>query len=388
MAYDHRFTPRTPEQARVSERGRQMLLDGRSFILRAPTGWGKTVVGCSLISAPQRRTLVITTKEDIIKQWVDAAIKVLGLARDDVGLWCGDSVPRDDQPLVVGLVQSIMKGPERYPGVDYASFGLVVCDEVHRMGAEHFSQAMWWFPGRLRLGLSATPYRKDGREQVFLGHIGQVELTATQQTLVPRVVVRSSDWRVPRVVRDGKLIRLPHTAGKLGHVNKLLGRHEPRNRMIARFVFTAYGRGRNTVVFSDSIDHLRRLHAAFRAHGVRDADIGYYVGITQGGVDSVYAGGKKDRVAQREADKLKRVVLATYQMASEATDVPQWDTCVLAVPRSDVVQIVGRIRREHPGKGIPVVLDILDADSPIYERFHRSRVRWYRSIGCDIRFKG
>jgi superfamily II DNA or RNA helicase len=285
-----------------------------------------------------------------------------------------------------------MKGPTRYPAVDYESFGLVVCDEVHRMGAEQFSQAMWWFPAKLRLGLSATPYRKDGREQVFFGHIGPVALQAHQETLVPRVVIRRSDWQVPRVQRrstfgDVITVKLPHEAGKLGHINKSVGQHQRRNRIIARFCHTAYTRNRNTVVFSDSLDHLDRIKSELLRAGVPDDAIGYYVGITGGSKarSSAYSGNKKARQAQREAAKAKAVVLATYQMASEATDVPWWDTCVLAIPRADVVQIVGRIRREYPDKGLPVVLDIVDEDSPVYAAFAKKRLRWYESIGCEIR---
>jgi len=119
---------------------------------------------------------------------------------------------------------------------------------------------------------------------------------------------------------------------------------------------------------------------------VPDEDIGYYVG-TSASDGSPYEGGLKARKVQREQAKAKAVVLATYQMASEATDVPWWDTCVLAIPRSDVVQIVGRIRREYPGKTQPVVLDIVDGDSPVYEAFARKRLAWYKSIGCELRIK-
>jgi superfamily II DNA or RNA helicase len=394
VKYDHKFIPRNDEQGRVSVEGRRLLQAGHSFILQAPTGWGKTVVGCSLIAAPQRVTAVITTKEDILKQWSDAAKMVLGLSEDEICLWHGDNYPTASHKIAIALVQSVMKGPERYPEVDFDRFGLLVCDEVHRMGADQFSQSMWWFNAKLRLGLSATPYRKDGKERVFFGHIGPVEVTATQETLVPRIIVRTSDWKVPRVPRrdsfgDIEYVRLPHEPGKLGHINKILGQYAPRNRMIADFVRAAYKKSRNTVVFSDSLDHLDRMRNAIVAAGVPESDIGYYVGITGGSKkrSGAYTGSKAERQKQREQAKAKSVVLATYQMASEATDVPWWDTCVLAIPRSDVVQIVGRIRREYPGKTIPLVLDIVDRDSPVYTAFASKRMRWYQSLQCDVRVK-
>jgi superfamily II DNA or RNA helicase len=395
VQYEHRFTPRNEEQARIAEEGYALLHAERSFVLQAPTGWGKTIVGCAILSRLRVRTLVITTKEDILKQWADAAKLVLGLSDAEIGFWRGDEQPQPQHTFVVGLVQSVMKGPERYPDVDYASFGLVVCDEVHRMGAEHFSQAMWWFPAKLRLGLSATPYRKDGREQVFFGHIGPIALTAEQETLVPRVIIRRSDWKVPRVRRyvpgvGEQYVRMPHEPGKLGHVSKMLSRHRPRNALIVRFLMSALAKKRNTVVFSDNLKHLDLIREQLLLHGLAESDIGYYVGITGAtkARSASYDGKtRKERQAQRERAKVCPVVLATYQMASEATDVPWWDTCVLAIPRADVVQIVGRIRREYPGKGTPVVLDIVDDDSPVYEQFFRKRMRWYQSLGCEVRVK-
>jgi len=383
VCYGYHFLPRNEEQSKIVREGTKLLHEEQNFIIQAPTGWGKTVVGCALIALTQRRTLVITTKQDIIQQWIDAAMSVLGLSEGEIGTWNGDNSPRPEHKLVVGLVQSIMKGPERYPDVDYASFGLVVCDEVHRMGAEHFSQAMWWFPAKLRLGLSATPYRRDGRDQVFLGHIGEVQLTARQETMIPRIVIRHSDFKVPRVYRNGSYIKLPHEAGKTGHITKMLSRNNARNQLIAKFVAAAHRKARNTIVFSDSLAHLDAIHSEVVIAGVPAQDIGYYVGL--GG--TAYTGPERERKKQRERVKILPVILATYQMTSEATDVPWLDACVLGTPRSDVVQIIGRIRREYPDKPMPVVLDIVDGDSPVFAAFAAKRMRWYAELGCEVRVR-
>jgi len=260
---------------------------------------------------------------------------------------------------------------------------VTVTGNCHRMGAEHFSQAMWWFPAKLRLGLSATPYRRDGRDQVFLGHIGEVQLTARQETMIPRIVIRHSDFKVPRVYRNGSYIKLPHEAGKTGHITKMLSRNNARNQLIAKFVAAAHRKARNTIVFSDSLAHLDAIHSEVVIAGVPAQDIGYYVGL--GG--TAYTGPERERKKQRERVKILPVILATYQMTSEATDVPWLDACVLGTPRSDVVQIIGRIRREYPDKPMPVVLDIVDGDSPVFAAFAAKRMRWYAELGCEVRVR-
>jgi superfamily II DNA or RNA helicase len=373
------FTPRSSDQQRVVDESAAFLHKGTSHILQAPTGYGKTFVGCAIAARILRRTLVITTKEDIIDQWRKAAKAVLGLADADIGVWRADTVPSLDQPFVIALVQSVMKGPERYGHGPYTGFGLVICDEVHRMAAEQFSQCMWWLPAKLRLGLSATPYRKDGRDQVFRLHIGPVQVSAEMEVMVPKIIAEYTTWKVPKVFgRHGNVQPLPHEPGRTMLVNKDLAKNNARNMRIVEFVKLCRRKGRNIIVFSDLLDHLRILYDMMVDAGVSAPEIGYYVGSTN------YSGSSAERQRERELVKKLPVILATYSMASEATDIPWLDTCVLATPRSDVVQIVGRIRREYPEKREPVVYDLIDRDSPILGAYWGKRLRWYKSLGAPV----
>lgn len=370
------FVPRSDEQAEVVDASLCLLREGRDHILQAPTGHGKTFVACAVAARLGVRTLVITTKEDIIDQWRAAAKSVMGV---DVSVWRGERLPHPAAPMVVGLVQSIMKGPNRYGRAAYQGYGLVLIDEVHRIGAEQFSNAMWWLPARHRLGLSATPYRRDGRERVFFSHIGPVAVTAEMETMIPKVLIHETGWRVPRRMRHGVLQRVEHKPGRTMHINKMLAGDTARNAYIVDFLVRASERGRSTIVFADTMDHLRNLEIMLVGEGVSPSAIGFYVGL------QAYDGTKAERQAERDAAKSRPIILATYKMASEATDIPWLDTCVLATPRADVVQIVGRIRREYPDKKQPVVLDLVDRDSHVFRMYAEKRARWYRRLGCPMR---
>jgi superfamily II DNA or RNA helicase len=76
---------------------------------------------------------------------------------------------------------------------------------------------------------------------------------------------------------------------------------------------------------------------------------------------------------------MRRVVLGTYGMAAEATDVPQWDSLVLATPRANIKQPIGRVLRELKGKKEPVILDIVDEDSWVCRKYAESRLKQYHS---------
>ena len=60
--------------------------------------------------------------------------------------------------------------------------------------------------------------------------------------------------------------------------------------------------------------------------------------------------------------KEKDILLATYSMASEGMDIPKLNTVILASPKSDVEQSVGRVFRQKAcdRNFHPLIVDIQD----------------------------
>jgi superfamily II DNA or RNA helicase len=58
-----------------------------------------------------------------------------------------------------------------------------------------------------------------------------------------------------------------------------------------------------------------------------------------------------------------KVLIATYQLTKEGFDVPTLNTLVMATPRPDIDQIVGRILRIEKSKRTiqPLIIDIVDS---------------------------
>ena len=255
-----------------------------------------------------------------------------------------------------------------------------ISGNCHRVPAEQFSNVVDMFRAKLRLGLSATPDRADGKELLIHAHIGPIRARTEAQLMIPKVLLFRSAWECPRVLRTDpmtgqkRVVRLPHEPGKTAHVEKILAADPQRNHLIAELAYEALEKNRQTVVFSTLIDHLRSLHrACHEVFGISGRQMGFYLGAQT----------KAEKQA-REREKVKPIVFTTYQMMSEGTSLDWLDTCILAMPRSNVVQPVGRIRREYPDKGTPVVMDIQDHDSPVFSSYAASRLRWYESIGCRV----
>lgn len=169
------FVPRDEEQLKLVEKAGEYLKEGMSFILRAPTGTGKTVMAQELIARVGKHPLIVVTKEDIRDQWVKAATQFLDVKASEIGFIQGPRFEVTGKKITIAMIQTLSKGLEKFSDAQKAELdqcGFVIFDETHRVGADLFSQACWLVRGKLRLGLSATPHRKDGKDIVVYGHIG------------------------------------------------------------------------------------------------------------------------------------------------------------------------------------------------------------------------
>jgi predicted helicase len=86
------------------------------------------------------------------------------------------------------------------------------------------------------------------------------------------------------------------------------------------------------------------------------------------------------RIDDLKASESAKIILGTFCMVSEGFDCKCLDTLVLASPKSDVVQSVGRILREEASKRrhIPTVIDIMDGFS-IFQKQAMKRLKYYKS---------
>ena len=99
-----------------------------------------------------------------------------------------------------------------------------------------------------------------------------------------------------------------------------------------------------------------------------------YDSIEYNNIESVgyYLGGMKQNDLKISEDK--KIIIATYSMASEGLDIKSLTTLLMVTPKSDVVQCVGRIlRSKHEN---PMVIDIVDQHD-IFKRQYYKRKKFY-----------
>jgi len=392
------------EQGQAVDRLVQLLQSrpwgGTTF--KAGCGSGKTVVGLSVARRIGRRTLILTHKEFLMDQWVERIGEHLPGAT--VGIVRQKKCEFEGCDFTVAMLGSLAS-KQAYPPEFYRAFGLLIFDELHRMGAETWAPIPQQFAARYRLGLSATPRRKDGTGDVFWNHIGRVGYAYRTEPLVPqlRKIVVESELR-GRMDSSGRI----RDASKLGSTEIVtqLTNLDSRTQAIAEDVLEAVVRGRKIMVMGERLEHLRQIAEAL-SNLLQEKQlnftpvIDFYVGDWFTGEVDERGTPKKRRRTRQELKRAEsaNVIFATAQMASEGLDVQALDVLWVATPVSDIEQSVGRVRRpcmpredkcarlcpwragECQGKPVPVVTDMIDANIPAAITKWKSRLRFYARIG-------
>jgi hypothetical protein len=367
-------SPLNSTQASLIESSYALLSEDKSHIIKAGTGTGKTYISLCVAARLGVTTLVVVTRDQMMEQWKRQITQFLGIPESMIGTLQQGTADFKGKPIVVGMLHSIsrMKYPE-----SFGYFGLVIFDEVHNLGSESFSVVAGMYSAKYRLGLSATPKRKDGKEIIFYSHIGPPLLRTSSTLMVPRVVTVATKFSTPMVkatLPSGRVSQVPMRLipGRLANLLGVMAVDPERNALIAQLAFQSYVRGRHVVVFSDSAAvHLPELREFLIRAGVPSSDIGIF---------SPTITDKPDLNEHKE----RQVVLTTYRMCAEAVDRPRWDTAILATPRTDVVQVVGRVLRLHEDKDLALVFDILDVNIPLLSNYGKSRLKQYQTMGASI----
>jgi superfamily II DNA or RNA helicase len=331
------------------------------MILQLPCGFGKTVLSLYIAAEYGRRTLVLVHKDDLLEQWRERIEQFIPRAR--VGRIQRDVQDVADRDIVLGMVQSL--AGKEYDRALLATIGLVIVDEAHHMAAKYFSSALNKLPAAHIVGLSATPRRKDGLDHMLRWTVGPVQFQAERSFEL--VVVRQLVYTGGRE----KEIRMKTGDPVLMRMITMLTHETRRNMLIIALIRRIVGLGRNLLVLSHIVEHLKYLERYLLDHHITD-DVGIYVG----------ARSKKEK-ERNQSSKNKSVILATVRMAKEALDIPKLDTLILATPQGDVEQDIGRILRPFPTKQTPTVFDIVDPFSTFFHLANK-RLAFVSNLEYDV----
>jgi Mimiviridae putative ATP-dependent RNA helicase len=359
------------------------IQDNGGCQLSVPCGRGKTVMAIYLAHKLGLKTLILVHKSFLQKQWFDRIKQYTG---EDAGLIRQDKAEIKGYMFCVAMVQSLSS---RDYGDVFRNFGIVICDECHHYGSEQFSFALSEVSGAAyTLGLSATPYRKDGLTKVVFWHLGDIAyketIKANNQVYVKVLTYMSTDTeRFVEKFRGRAKGRVLLDSVKM--VNNLVD-IKSRNNLIVNVVdYLRKQRDRKILILSGRRDsHVNMLKE--RIDKLIDDDVKTGQIVRGECVTAFYTGCTKEK-ERTFAEKYADVLFATYGMAEEGLDIEGLNTLILATPKKDVNQAVGRIMRKvlKNGDVCPLVIDIADHLS-LFKSQIRSREEFYEKNKYQMKY--
>lgn len=241
-----------------------------------------------------------------------------------------------------------------------------------------FEAVLKKIPARYILGLTATPYRKDGHQAIIHMQCGAIrhELKEVDgPPLTKRVIVRETEFKMP----DGAGPQPPiHLVWE-----KLVADPERLER-VARDLRASIEAGRFPLVISERKEHLALLLRLFEK---RLAGLGAKGFVLTGNMGKKARAAVLDEIDSAPEAGIKPYVLATGSFIGEGFDLPSLDTLIIAMPvsfKGKLIQYAGRLHRASPGKSNAIIYDYLDASSALTVSMFRKRIAAYRKMNYQI----
>ena len=332
--------------------------DSGGGLLDVEPGKGKTVMALNIISKLNKKTLVIVHKSFLMNQWIERIEQFLPNAK--VGKIQGEHCDVEGKDIVLGMLQSLSS--KTYDDTVLSSFGLCVFDECHHLSAEVFSNVMIQFVCNYNLGLSGTMTRKDGLTKVFKYFIGPViHKEKTDLTVDVKVkTIHYDEELFDKVKTDFRGNPLYST------MISTLCEYKPRTQCLVEII-------RNEFILNPQQQMMILAHNKCLIQELYDLIVVFEPSV------GFYLGGMKENLLKESESK--KIIIATYAMASEGLDIKTLTTLFMATPKSDVCQSVGRILRSK--HSTPLVIDIVD-NHTIFKNQYKKRKAYYSKKKYNI----
>ena len=338
---------------------------GGGGLLELPCGFGKTSLSLYIASKLKKKTLVIVHKEFLMNQWIERIQQFIPTAR--IGKIQGQIIDIEGKDIVLGMLQSLSM--KDYPADMFNSFGLVIIDEVHHISSEVFSNVLFKLVTKYMMGLSATMNRKDGTTNVFKMFLGDVIYKNTEKSQHNvevrgiRYINGDADFNETEYDYRGN--------PKYSTMISKLCTYNHRTEFILKIVqdLLTENPSQQIMILAHNKSILKYLYDAIVHRKI--STVGYYIG------------GMKE--AALKESETKTVIIATFSMAAEALDIKTLTTLIMATPKTDIEQAVGRILRAKHSN--PIVVDIIDTHEPFAKQWLKRKAFYkkqnYKIIECS-----
>ena len=339
-------------------------------VLSAPPGSGKTVIAVSAMTRRKVNTLILVHRRPLMEQWRLQISALLGIDKKEIGL-IGGGKNKATGIIDIAMVQSL----DLAEGVDdrVAEYGFVIMDECHHVAAASFEKVLSQVKAEFVLGLTATPYRRDGHQSIIHMQCGPVihRIKDTDSLACApnsKVMVKRTDFATEW-----------NDNSKIQELWPKLTTDERRNMQILKDIDAVLSAGRFPLILTERREHLLALEALLK-------DKTDFLAVLYGGLRQ-----KRRREIFEELkhypDNCRKAILATGSYIGEGFDEPRLDTLFLTMPASfkgKIVQYAGRLHRQHADKTNVQIYDYVDSGVPVLANMHKKRLKTYKMLGYAV----
>lgn len=343
-------TVRFPKFKQTLRESQQEVYDDitDNCLINANPSWGKTFTGVAIATKLSQKTLIIVHTLFLRDQWVGEIKKCLGI---EAGLISGGKY-NIGPPIVVANIQSLRSRIHDIKSL----FGTIIVDECHHTPATVFKEIVDNFKARYKIGLSATLWRKDGKQVLLTDFFSKkIYKPKDENALKPLITIVNVDIKLNSTSNTPWGVR----------INELMDDHSYMELVINLSQAQA-ARGYKVLTVADRTEFLTTCSKVldnFKLIIGETDDRSFDPGVWDG-------------------------IFGSVKIFAEGVNIPPLSCLILANPlnnRALLEQLIGRICRTHEGKMNPEVIDIALSGYTAKNQL-AARINYYMEKGYEIRY--
>lgn len=303
-----------PHQKAAAERA----MAEKSGQIIIPARGGKTVTACAIIDKTKKKTLWLTHRKPLFVQTHRELEKVL--CRNVYRIGAGLNHFTENGDIFIAMVATLRNRPDILHWMR-RNIGLVIIDECHHVPSATFTDVLKGFQCDKKIGLTATPIRKDGMEFLLKAMFGDVVYEIDIEHLKEQGILMQ-----PEVI--------PVYTEFTGYDNTNLGTLEitynelldrltndfNRNQLIAHTVASTV---KNGMVISRRVEHCKFINELLLAKGVKSE-------VITGSIKD----DERQAIINRFAKGELECIVASMQLVQEGLDLPILEQLYFATPNA------------------------------------------------------
>ncbi len=341
-------------------------------ILCAPTGFGKTVIGCKLIAERKVNTLILVNKIQLLNQWKDRIKEFLDVKE------VGEISSKKKNITNVIDVVSVKSLWNNGNVLDIAkNYGMIIIDECHHTAAYTFEQAINTGNAKYVYGISATPERENGHTPIIKMQCGDIRykvdsLKFNKKLNIPmKVIAKKSHLNFTNQNIDNY---------ELNEINDLIAKDIIRSENIIKDIKKEYDNGKNILVLTERLELMNYIYDKLSKY--TNNIFKYY-----GGIGKKILKSYMELNNQINENKDNKIIVATGSYIGEGFDDSKLDVLFLTMPISGqtrVTQYAGRLHRQDSNKKEILIYDYIDDNFSKTRNMFLKRKKTYEKLGYEI----